>query len=266
VSDQPVTGRVALVTGGTRGIGAAVTRRLAADGIRVAAVYARDDRRAAQLVAELTTTGDAAPDAPDAPAAPVAPVSAYRCDISDQAACRDLVRRVVCEHGSLDYLVNNAGLLEERRVDRTEPADWHRALGVNLSGPFFLAQAAWEHMAAQGFGRIVNVSSVTAFMGNPREAAYGAAKAGLVGLTRSLARAGARRGITVNCVVPGVFATDMTASMSERDQEVIRGMIPLGRPGRPEEMAHAIRFLLDDQAGYVTGAVLVVDGGLSMGS
>lgn len=260
MSDQPAAGRVALVTGGTRGIGAAVTRRLAADGIRVAAVYARDDRRAAQLVAELTTTGDAAPNAP------VAPVSAYRCDISDQAACRDLVRRVVCEHGSLDYLVNNAGLLEERRVDRTEPADWDRALGVNLSGPFFCAQAAWEHMAARGFGRIVNVSSVTAFMGNPREAAYGAAKAGLVGLTRSLARAGARRGITVNCVVPGVFATDMTASMSELDQEVILGMIPLGLPGRPEEMAHAIRFLLDEAAGDVTGAVLVVDGGLSMGS
>ncbi len=265
MSDEPVAGRVALVTGGTRGIGAAVTRRLAADGIRVAAVYARDDQQAAQLVAELTTT-DAAPISPVAPIVPVAPVSAYRCDISDQAACRDLVRRVVGEHGGLDYLVNNAGLLEERRVDRTEPADWHRALDVNLSGPFFLAQAAWEHMAARGFGRIVNVSSVTAFMGNPREAAYGAAKAGLVGLTRSLARAGARRGITVNCVVPGVFATDMTASMSELDQEVILGMIPLGRPGRPEEMAHAIRFLLDDQAGYVTGAVLVVDGGLSMGS
>jgi acetoacetyl-CoA reductase/3-oxoacyl-[acyl-carrier protein] reductase len=256
VSDQPVAGRVALVTGGTRGIGAAVTRRLAADGIRVAAVYARDDQRAAQLVAELTSTD----------AAPVAPVGAYRCDISDQAACRDLVRRVVGEHGRLDYLVNNAGLLEERRVEQTEPADWHRALEVNLSGPFFCAQAAWEHMAARAFGRIVNVGSVTAFMGNPREAAYGAAKAGLVGLTRSLARAGARRGITVNCVVPGVFATDMTASMSERDQELILGMIPLGRPGRPEEMAHAIRFLLDDQAGYVTGAVLVVDGGLSMGS
>jgi NAD(P)-dependent dehydrogenase (short-subunit alcohol dehydrogenase family) len=253
VSDQPVAGRVALVTGGTRGIGAAVTRRLAADGIRVAAVYARDDKRAAQLVAELTTTD-------------ATPVCAYRCDISDQAACRDMVRRVVREQGGLDYLVNNAGLLEEQRVDRIEPADWHRALEVNLSGPFFLAQAAWEHMAARGFGRIVNVSSVTAFVGNPREAAYGAAKAGLVGLTRSLARAGARRGITVNCVVPGVFATDMTASMSDRDREVILGMIPLGRHGRPEEMAHAIRFLLDDQAGYVTGAVLVVDGGLSMGS
>ena len=253
MSDQPVAGRVALVTGGTRGIGAAVTRRLAADGIRVAAVYARDDKRAAQLVAELTTTD-------------ATPVCAYRCDISDQAACRDMVRRVVREQGGLDYLVNNAGLLEEQRVDRIEPADWHRALEVNLSGPFFLAQAAWEHMAARGFGRIVNVSSVTAFVGNPREAAYGAAKAGLVGLTRSLARAGARRGITVNCVVPGVFATDMTASMSDRDREVILGMIPLGRHGRPEEMAHAIRFLLDDQAGYVTGAVLVVDGGLSMGS
>jgi len=253
VNDQPVPGRVALVTGGTRGIGAAVTRQLAVDGIRVAAVYARDDDRAAQLIAELST-------------ARTARVSAYRCDISDPAACRDLVKRVVSEHGSLDYLVNNAGLLEEQRVDRTEPADWHRALEVNLSGPFYLAQAAWEHMVARGFGRIVNVSSVTAFMGNPRETAYGAAKAGLLGLTRSLALAGARRGITVNCLVPGVFATDMTASMSERDQEVVLGMIPLGRHGRPDELAHAIRFLLDQQSGYITGAVLVVDGGLSMGT
>jgi len=250
VSGAPVPGRVALVTGGTRGIGAAVTRQLAADGIRVAAVYARDDDRAAQLMAELSA----------------APVSAYRCDICDQAACRDLVKQVVSEHGSLDYLINNAGLLEERRVDRIDPADWHSALEVNLSGPFYLAQAAWEHMVAHGFGRIVNVSSVTAFMGNPRETAYGAAKAGLLGLTRSLALAGARRGITVNCVVPGVFATDMTASMSEQDQETILGMIPLGRHGRPDELAHAIRFLLDDRSGYITGAVLVVDGGLSMGT
>ena len=252
MNDQRVPGRVALVTGGTRGIGAAVTRQLAADGIRVAAVYARDDDRAAQLIAELSTAA--------------APVSAYRCDISDQAACRDLVKRVISEHDSLDYLVNNAGLLEERRVVQTEPDDWHRALEVNLSGPFYLAQAVWEHMVARGFGRVVNVSSVTAFMGNPREAAYGAAKAGLLGLTRSLALAGARRGITVNCVVPGVFATDMTASMSERDQEAILGMIPLGRHGRPDELAHAIRFLLDDRSGYITGAVLVVDGGLSMGT
>jgi NAD(P)-dependent dehydrogenase (short-subunit alcohol dehydrogenase family) len=253
VNDQPVPGRVALVTGGTRGIGAAVTRQLAAGGIRVAAVYAHDDDRAARLIAELST-------------ADAARVCAYRCDVSDQAACRDLVKRVVAEHGGLDYLVNNAGLLEERRVDRTEPADWHRALEVNLSGPFYLAQAAWEHMVGRGFGRIVNVSSVTAFMGNPRETAYGAAKAGLLGLTRSLAMAGARRGITVNCVVPGVFATDMTASMSERDRDAVLGMIPLGRHGRPDELAYAIRFLLDDQAGYITGAVLVVDGGLSMGT
>ena len=253
MSGAPVPGRVALVTGGTRGIGAAVTRQLAADGIRVAAVYARDDDRAAQLMAELNTAG-------------AAPVSAHRCDITDQAASCDLVKRVVSEHGSLDFLVNNAGLLEEQRVDRIEPANWHRALEVNLSGPFYLAQAAWGHMVARGFGRIVNISSVTAFMGNPREAAYGAAKAGLLGLTRSLALAGARRGITANCVVPGVFATDMTASMSERDQQMVLGMIPLGRHGRPGELAHAVRFLLDDRSGYITGAVLVVDGGLSMGT
>ena len=244
-------GRVALVTGGTRGLGAAITQRLAADGLHVAAVYASDDARAEIFANEAAAIGS---------------VSVHRCDISENASCVDLVGEITQQFGGIDYLVNNAGLLVEERIDRIGADTWDRALAVNLSGSFFLAQAVWQHMVAQQFGRIVNISSVTAFMGNPREAAYGAAKAGLHGLTRSLALAGARRGITVNCVVPGVYATDMTAAMSEKEQEAIKAMIPIGRHGRPEELAHTVRHLLDDLAGYLTGAVLVIDGGLSMGS
>lgn len=244
-------GRIALVTGGTRGLGAAVTRRLVADGVHVAAVYANDDATAHDFAAQVAGHGS---------------VSVHRCDIADDEACKALAADIAERHGGVDYLVNNAGLLVEERVDRLDVDTWQQALAVNLSGAFYLSQAVWAHMAGQQFGRIVNVSSVTAFMGNPREAAYGAAKAGLHGLTRSLALAGARRGITVNCVVPGVYATDMTAGMSVESQDAIKAMIPVGRHGRPEELAHTVRHLLDDLAGYLTGAIIVVDGGLSMGS
>jgi acetoacetyl-CoA reductase/3-oxoacyl-[acyl-carrier protein] reductase len=143
---------------------------------------------------------------------------------------------------------------------------WEQALRVNLSAPFHLAQAVIGPMSEQGFGRIVNIGSVTAAMGNPVEAGYGAAKAGLLGLTRSLARAVARKGITVNLVVPGVFETEMTASMRPEARQAIVAMIPLGRHGDPRELAHAVRFLLSDEAGYITGSVVTVDGGLSMGA
>jgi acetoacetyl-CoA reductase/3-oxoacyl-[acyl-carrier protein] reductase len=145
-------------------------------------------------------------------------------------------------------------------------AEWDEAIRVNLSAAFYLSQAVLGPMTANGFGRIVNVSSVTAVMGSPVEAGYGAAKAGLLGLTRSLAREVARKGVTVNVVVPGVFETPMTWSMPAAAQEAIRSLIPMGRRGEPEELAHAAAFLLDDDAGYVTGSVVTVDGGLSMGA
>ena len=187
-------------------------------------------------------------------------------DVGDPSFCQRLVADLVGDRGRVDYLVNNAGLLIESTVAKMTAEAWEEALRVNLSAPFHLARAAIAPMASQGGGRIVNVGSVTAAMGNPVEAGYGAAKAGLLGLTRSLARAVARKGITVNLVVPGVFDTEMTSSMRPEAQEAIRAMIPLGRRGDPRELACAVRFLLADEASYITGSVVTVDGGLSMGA
>lgn len=244
-------GRVAIVTGGTRGIGAAITEVLGENGVHVAAVYAGNHEAAHALQQRLTERGSS--------------VSVHPGDIGDPVFCRRLVAEVLDQHGRLDHLVNNAGLLVENSAFRMTHDEWMDALRINLSAPWFLAQAVLKPMADAGFGRIVNVGSVTAAMGSPVEVGYGAAKAGLVGLTRSLARAVARKGITVNLVVPGIFETDMTLSMRPEAQEAIKAMIPLGRRGDPAELAWAVRFLLDDRASYVTGSVVTVDGGISMG-
>ncbi|WP_322760421.1 3-oxoacyl-ACP reductase family protein [Frankia sp. Cr2] len=245
-------GRVAIVTGGTRGIGAAITEVLATEGAHVAAVYAGNHARADGLRERLADRGGS--------------VSVHAGDVGDPDFCRKLVDDVLAEHGRVDHLVNNAGLLVENSALRMTDEDWDRALRVNLSGPWYLARAVLAPMVERRFGRIVNVGSVTAAMGSPVEIGYGAAKAGLLGMTRSLARAVARKGVTVNLVVPGVFETDMTNSMAPAAQDAIRAMIPLGRRGDPFELAHAVRFLLDDNAGYLTGSVVTVDGGLSMGA
>jgi acetoacetyl-CoA reductase/3-oxoacyl-[acyl-carrier protein] reductase len=244
-----MTERVAIVTGGTRGIGAAISEVLAGDGVHVAAVYAGNHDAARELAGRLGGS-----------------VSVHAGDVSEPGFCWELVGELVAEWGRVDYLVSNAGLLIENSVAAMTRDQWDAALRVNLSAPFHLAQAVIVPMTAQGSGRIVNIGSVAAAMGNPVEAGYGAAKAGLLGLTRSLARAVARKGITVNLVVPGVFETEMTGAMRPEAQEAIRAMIPLGRRGDPRELACAVRFLLSDQASYITGSVITVDGGLSMGA
>lgn len=244
-------GRVTIVTGGTRGIGAGVSELLAAKGSHVVAVYAGNHDAARALRERVSDAGGS--------------VSVHSGDVGDRDFCRGLVAQVVAEHGRVDHLVNNAGLLIENSARQMTVDEWDQALRINLSGPWHLAQAVLEPMEQQGYGRIVNVGSVTAAMGTPTQIGYGAAKAGLHGMTRSLARAVARKGITVNLVVPGVFETDMTNAMSPRAQTAIRNMIPVGRRGEPAELAHAVAFLLDEQAGYITGSVVTVDGGLSMG-
>jgi acetoacetyl-CoA reductase/3-oxoacyl-[acyl-carrier protein] reductase len=243
--------RVALVTGGTRGIGRAVTERLAGAGVAVAASFVHDTRAAAELSDYAKREGW--------------PVSVHQADAADPEICGRLVGDVLARYGRLDYLVNNAGLVTEQRYRDITADDWHRQLAVNLSAAFFLTQAALTQMTERESGRIVNIGSVTAFIGSAVQIPYGAAKAGLIGLTRSTARAVARKGITVNCVIPGSIDTELPRALRYTDRDRVTKLIPAGRWGRPEEVAHAVAFLLDDQSAYITGAVLVVDGGMSMG-
>jgi NAD(P)-dependent dehydrogenase (short-subunit alcohol dehydrogenase family) len=245
-------GSVALVTGGTRGLGAAITERVARTGVHVAAVYRSAEATARTFAEQLSNDGLS--------------VSVHRADLAEPSACRAVVDEVASSYGPIDYLVNNAGVLIESKVVDITDGEWSQVLAANLGSAFFLAQAVWQGMVERRFGRIVNVGSVTATSGNPVEVAYGSAKAGMIGMTRSLAMAGARKGITVNCVVPGVFATDMMRAMEERDRERIARMIPVGRVGETHEFAHMVVSLLADEASYVTGAVLMVDGGLGMGA
>ena len=259
----PLQDKVALVTGGTRGIGAAISHRLAADGAHVAAGYWRHHEPAEKFSVEMTSAYPGR-------------VTVHNGNIGDAEDCRRVVREVIDQHGRLDILVNNGGITVDKTVHKMSDDDWLRVISVNLNGPFFLSQAALEHMMERGTGRIINISSATGEMGGIGQANYAASKSGLFGLTKSLAReavfmlarsghpVGDGPGLTVNAITPGYIATDMLTSIPEKVMDTFRSKIPVGRIGRPEEIARVVAVLADDDSSYITGQIWAVNGGLDM--
>jgi NAD(P)-dependent dehydrogenase (short-subunit alcohol dehydrogenase family) len=231
-------------------IGAAISDALARDGIHVAAGYSSNQVAAEELAEKLRAEGLS--------------VSVHQGNVGQPADCQRVVDEVMAEQGRIDYLVNNAGITVDKTVRKMTIEDWHAVLRINLSGAFYMTKAVLEQMLQRGFGRIVNISSVVAETGNIGQANYVASKAGLFGFTKSLALEVARKGITVNCVAPGFVETDMVAAIPREILDKIIAGIPVGRLGRAREIARAVQFLLDDDAGYITGSVVGVNGGLEM--
>jgi 3-oxoacyl-[acyl-carrier protein] reductase len=244
-------GKTALVTGASRGIGRAIAVALARGGASVALNYAGNEAAAAEALKLVLAAG-----------APKAKL--YRFDVADPAACTAAVEAVIADLGSLDILVNNAGIAVDQLVMRLKDEDWNRTLQVNLTGNFNLIRAVTRPMMKARRGAIVNLTSVVGEMGNAGQAAYAAAKAGQIGLTKSVARELASRNIRVNAVAPGYIDTDMTAGLPEAAKTKLTDLIPLARLGTAEDVAKAVAFLASDEASYVTGEVLRVNGGMYM--
>jgi 3-oxoacyl-[acyl-carrier protein] reductase len=245
-----LAGRVALVTGGSRGIGEAIALRLAAEGATIAVnYYPGFELDAEGVVTAIESSGGHA--------------EAFPGDVSDSASCAALVEAVVDAMGSLDILVNNAGITRDGLIVRMPDEDWNAVVSTNLSGVFFMTRAAGKVMMKARRGCIVNIASVVGMMGNAGQANYSAAKAGVIGLTKTTARELASRGVRCNAVAPGFIATDMTAKLPESVREQLMTQIALGRLGSAQDVASAVAFLCGDDAAYVTGQVLAVDGGMT---
>jgi len=257
-------GRVAFVTGGTRGIGAAISKSLASQGATVAAGYGRNTEQAQKFLAELSAASDGTE------------VSVHQGDVACGDDCRRTIQEVIDLHGRLDILINNAGITIDKTVAKMTEDEWNKVIGVNLSGAFFLAQAALAHMLERGSGRIVMVSSVIGETGAIGQANYAASKAGLFGLTKTLAREACFQmgrtgkltedgiGVTVNAVTPGFVATEMVEAIPEKILDRIKGSIPMRRLAQPWEVARVVHFLAADASSYITGQVWGVNGGLDM--
>jgi acetoacetyl-CoA reductase/3-oxoacyl-[acyl-carrier protein] reductase len=261
VRDRDLTGLVALVTGGTRGIGAAICHALAADGAVVAAGYSSNQARADELRQAIEAEGGT--------------LTLHQGNIGDAEDCERVIKEVIEQHGRLDILVNNAGITVDKSFLKMSAGDWDKVVQVDLSGAFYMGKPALAHMIKRGSGRVINISSVSGEMGNIGQVNYTAAKAGMFGLTKTLAKEAALMlrlagtlekgtGVTVNCIAAGLTETDMVSTIPPFLLADIIERIPAHRAGHPEEIARVVAFLAQDASGYITGQIWDVDGGLNM--
>ncbi|MGY8902976.1 MAG: 3-oxoacyl-ACP reductase FabG [Burkholderiales bacterium] len=251
MSEIKLEGQVALVTGATRGIGAAIAMALAERGVHVigTATTVEGATKIEAVGADLKGAGS---------------LKGMKLDVTDGAAAQAAVDAVLQQHGGLHILVNNAGITRDMLAMRLKDDDWDAVLDTNLKAVFRLSRAVMRGMMKQRYGRIVNITSVVGASGNAGQANYAAAKAGVAGLTRALARELGSRGITVNCIAPGFIETDMTAGLPPEQRQALLGQIPLGALGQPADIAHAVAFVASPQAGYITGQEIHVNGGMYM--
>lgn len=245
-----LAGKVALVTGGSRGIGRAIALKFAAEGADVAILYAGNTTAAGETALEIEKLGRRA--------------LVLQCDVADLAAVDAAVKETIGALGGIDILVNNAGIVRDKLVLSMKREDFDAVVDTNLGGCFNTVKACYSHFMKKRAGRIINISSVVGLMGNAGQANYAAAKAGLIGLTKSVAKELAARGVTCNAIAPGFIATEMTDDLSEKARDAMLGLIPAKRAGSAEEVANAALFLASDLAAYITGEVLRVDGGMCM--
>ncbi|MCI9453440.1 MAG: 3-oxoacyl-[acyl-carrier-protein] reductase [Dorea sp.] len=243
-------GKVAVVTGASRGIGRAIAKKLASLGAFVVVNYNGSQERAEKVKQEIEEAGGTA--------------AIYQCDVSDYGKCETFIQNVITEYGHLDILVNNAGVTRDGLLMKMTEEDFGKVIDTNLKGAFHTIRFASRQMLKQKGGRIINMSSVVGVTGNAGQANYAASKAGIIGLTKAAARELASRGITVNAIAPGFIETDMTSVLPEKVREASAAQIPLGSFGKPEQVAAAAAFLASEDAGYITGQVLHVDGGMAM--
>ncbi len=248
MSEMKFEGQVALVTGASRGIGAAIALELAQKGLRVMGT-ATSDEGAEKISHALAAFPGCA---------------GCRLDVNDAVAAEALIERLVAEHGGLQVLVNNAGITRDMLAMRLKDDDWDAVLNTNLKAVFRMSRAVMRTMMKQRYGRIISITSVVGASGNAGQANYAAAKAGVAGMTRALARELGSRNITVNCIAPGFIETDMTSRLPEEQQKALLGQIPLGHLGKPQDIAHAVAFVASPQAAYITGQEIHVNGGMYM--